>query len=162
MAFNAGKIIEPLEWDFTDATVVPDATSDDKGVIPEPSSTAVDLFGARYRGLLQQLYDTLTQDDTAVPGETTEQAAHRILEQAQKPLLQRLDEWSERTSLPNEDAVRINDEMIRIVADVCGGSPTEAQIRKLPSRILRLFIGWLNEELTSPKLKDGALSSTKS
>lgn len=157
MGFTAGDVVEPLEWDFTAF-----GTPEDKGIIPEPSTTAVDLFGARYRGLMQQLYDTIAQDDTAVLNETTDEAAHRILEQARKPLLQRLDEWSERTSLPSEDAERINDEMTRILADVCGGSPTEAQIRLLPSRLIRLFIGWLNEELSNPKLKDGALSSTKS
>ena len=154
MGFVAGDVVEPMDWDFTAF-----GTSEDKGTIPEPSPEEVDLFGRRYQGLLQELYQTITEDENAVPGETTEQAAERLVKHASSPLMERLDAWVERTATNREDIVRINHEMRRILADVCGGSPTLAQLEILPSRILRLFTAWLHEELTTPKLKAGALAS---
>lgn len=157
MGFVAGDIAEPLDWDFTAF-----GTPEDRGVIPDPSPDAVDLFGWRYRALLQELYQTIAEDHTAVEGETTEQAAERIAAHASKPLMQRLDEWAARTTETKAENARINDELRRILADICGGSPTLAQIELLPSRHLRLFTAWLNEELSAPKPKAGALSSTAS
>lgn len=157
MAFIAGDVTEPMDWDFTAF-----GTPEDKGTIPEPDADTVDLFGRRYLGLLQELQQSLIQDESAVPGETTDEAAHRIVAHASKPLMERIEEWSARTMTNREDIVRVNAEMRRILADVCGGAPTLAQIELLPSRILRLFTAWLHEQLTSPKAKDGVLSSTRS
>lgn len=159
MGFDAAKVAEPLDWDFTS---MPGATPADKGVIPEPSLDEVDLFGQRYRSLLNELHAAMIQDEKAVPGESTDEAAKRLLTEAQKPLMQRLEEWSQRTAEGKEEGKRVNQEMRRILADVCGGSPTLAQIELLPSRHLRFFLGWVNEELTAPKLRDGAFDSKPS
>lgn len=157
MGFVAGDVTEPMDWDFTAF-----GTPEDKGTIPEPDAEAVDLFGRRYLGLLQELRQTLSEDENATPGETPDEAAKRIVEHAAKPLLQRLDEWADRTRENAPENTRINAEMRRILADVCGGSPTLAQIELLPSRILRLFTAWLHEQLQAPKAKDGVLSSMRS
>lgn len=157
MAFIAGDVTEPMDWDFTAF-----GTPEDKGTIPEPSAEDVDLFGRRYLGLLQELRQSLTEDENAIAGETTDEAAKRIVEHAAKPLMERIEEWATRTAVNRDDIVRVNAEMRRILADVCGGAPTLAQIELLPSRILRLFTAWLHEQLTSPKAKDGVLSSTRS
>ena len=157
MGFVAGDVTEPMDWDFTAF-----GTPEDKGTIPEPSAEDVDLFGRRYLGLLQELRQSLSEDENAVPGESTDEAAQRIVEHAAKPLMERIEEWHARTMTNREDIMRVNAEMRRILADVCGGSPTLAQIELLPSRILRLFTAWLHEQLTAPKAKDGVLSSTRS
>lgn len=157
MGFVAGDIVEPMDWDFTAF-----GTETDKGTIPEPTSEEVDLFGRRYLGLLQELQQTLTEDENAVPGESTDEAATRMVEHAAKPLMERIDEWAARTAVNRDDILRVNAEMRRILADVCGGSPTLVQIELLPSRILRLFTSWLHEQLSSPKAKAGALASTQS
>lgn len=148
--FNVTTVVEPLEWDFSDATRVPGATPDDKGVIPDPTQEMVDLFRARYIGLLEQL-EKVEVNTGVRDSESAVDAANRILEEARRPLLDRIDEWAARTAEPDKNAQLVNDELIRIVADVCGGCPSELQIRKLPSRHLRAFIQWLNEQLTVPK-----------
>ena len=157
MGFVAGDIAEPMDWDFTAF-----GTPEDKGTIPDPTPDDVDLFGWRYRGLLQELYQTISEDDSAVEGESSDEAAARLVEHASKPLMQRLDEWADRTAQTKQENQRINTEMRRILADVCGGSPTLAQIELLPSRHLRLFTAWLNEELTAPKLRVDVPSLTAS
>lgn len=147
--FNAGTVVDPMDWDFTAF-----GEPTDKGTIPEPSTEAVDLFGQRYRGLLMALQ--AADINSRIPeDETPEEAAQRVIAEAQKPLHQRLEEWAEDTRLPDKDAQLVNEEMIRILADVCSGAPTEAQLRMLPSRVLRAFCTWLNEELTAPKFKHG-------
>jgi hypothetical protein len=150
MAFNVTDVVEPMDWDFTDTTVVRDATADDKGRIPEPSTEMVDLFRARYYGLFEQLNKAEVNTEVR-DAETRLEAAERILEEARKPLSDRIEKWAADTAEPDKNAQLIDEEMIRIVADVCGGCPTEAQLRKLPSRHFRAFCRWLNNELEAPK-----------
>lgn len=150
MGFDVSMVVEPMEWDFSNASIVPGAEPADKGVIPEPSTDMVDLFRARYYGLLDQLnkatVNTEQRDD-----EDPVKAANRILEDAKKPLDERIQEWASRTAEPDKNAQLIDEEMRRIVADVCGGCPTMAQLSKLPSRHFRAFCSWLNNELEAPK-----------
>jgi len=150
MGFNVSSVVEPMEWDFSDPNIVPGATDDDKGTIPEPTTDMVDLFRARYYGLLEQLQkaavNTERRDD-----EDPIAAANRIIEDAKRPLDDRIHEWAERTAEPDKNAQLIDEEMRRIVADVCGGCPTMAQLSKLPSRHFRAFTSWLNDQLEHPK-----------
>lgn len=150
MPFNVTDVVEPMEWDFTDTKVVASATPDDKGRIPEPTTEMVDLFRARYYGLFEQLrkaeVNTEKRDD-----ETPGEAAERILADARRPISDRIEEWAARTAEPDKNAQLVDEEMIRIIADVCGGSPSEAQLRKLPNRHFRAFCRWLNNELEAPK-----------
>lgn len=150
MGFNVETVVEPMDWDFSNPTIVPGACDDDKGIIPEPTTEMVDLFRARYYGLLDQLSKAAVNTEQR-EDETPVEAANRILEDAKRPLDDRIREWAERTAEPDKNAQLIDEEMIRIVADVCGGSPTEAQLRKLPSRHFRAFCSWLNDQLEHPK-----------
>jgi hypothetical protein len=144
MGFNADEVVEVLEWDFTSC---PGATADDKGITPSPS---VDLFRARYWGLMEELGKAAVNTDRR-DGEDAVAAANRILADASRPLDERIDELHERTKDPDKSAQLVNDEVIRIIADACGGSPTEAQIRLLPGRELQAFAAYMNEQLTAPK-----------
>lgn len=149
MGFNAATVVEVLDWDFTS---MPGATPEDKGIIPSPTQEVADLFQARYYGLLEQLSKAqVNVPDGAAEGEDAVVTANRILDEAKKPISERLEEWRRKTDERDKNAILINDEMIRIVADACCGSPTEAQIRLLGSRELNAFIAWLNEEFSSPK-----------
>lgn len=150
MGFNVETVVEPMDWDFSNPTIVPGACDDDKGIIPEPSTEMVDLFRARYYGLLDQLSKAAVNTEQH-ENESPIDAANRILEDAARPLDDRLREWAEKTAEPDKNAQLVDEEMIRIVADVCGGSPTEAQLRKLPSRHFRAFCSWLNDQLEHPK-----------
>jgi hypothetical protein len=150
VGFNVTDVVEPMNWDFSDATRIPDASPDDKGIIPEPNTDAVDLFRARYWGLLDQLNKAAVNTEQR-EDETPVEAANRILEDAKRPLDDRIREWAERTAEPDKNAQMIDEEMRRIIADVCGGSPTLAQLSKLPSRHFRAFCSWLNDQLEHPK-----------
>jgi hypothetical protein len=150
MGFDVSTVVEPMEWNFSNPDIVPGATPDDKGVIPEPSTEMVDLFRARYYGLLDQLNKASVNTEQR-DGEDPVAAANRILEEAKKPLDDRLREWAERTAEPDKNAQLVDEELIRIVADVCGGCPTEDQLGKLPSRHFRAFTQWLNDQLEAPK-----------
>lgn len=152
MGFNAGTVVEVLDWDFT---TMEGATAEDKGIIPSPSQETCDVFQARYFGLLEALSKAQVNTETRVD-EDPVVAANRLLEEARRPISERLSEWRERTDERDKDATLINDEMIRIVADACCGSPTEAQIRLLGSRELQAFIAWVNEQFTSPKFNFAA------
>lgn len=151
MGFKAGDVVEVLEWDFTDMY---GATPEDKGIIPSPSQETVDLFGARYWGLMEQLQKArvnVPDEPTSKPDEDPVVAAQRILEEAKRPIEDRLAELREKTAEPDKNAQLINEEIVRILADACCGSPTEAQIRLLGGRELQAFTQWLNEQFTAPK-----------
>jgi len=152
MGFNAASVVEVLDWDFTKC---PGATEDDKGITPSPSPETIDLFKARYWGLMEELNKAAVNTDRR-DGESPVEAANRILEDAKRPLDDRIAELHERTKEPDKNAQLINDEVIRILADVCGGSPTEAQIRLLPGRELQAFAAYMNEQLTAPKFNFAA------
>lgn len=147
MGFHAGTVVEVLDWNFT---TMPGATDDDQGVIPSPSQDAIDLFRARYWGLLAEL-DKAAVNTEQRDGESAVDAANRILEEARRPLSERVAEWQERTAEPDKNAQLVNEEIVRILADVCGGAPSEAQIKLLRGRELQAFAAWLNEQLTAPK-----------
>lgn len=144
MGFDAGTVAEPLDWTF-----VAFGTLDDKGTIPEPSRDDCDLFQNRYTGLLQAIWKHTQVAVVGAQGaakESTEDDADAAM-----TIFERLDLWVSESRVEPEAAARINDEVIAIVTDLCHGSPTEAQLRLLPSRQFRAFVAWLNEQITNPK-----------
>lgn len=157
MGFNAGKVVEVLDWDFTDMA---GATPEDKGIIPSPSQEVCDLFQARYWGLMEELSKARVNlpPEKPLDGEKKDivAEANRILAESRRPISERIDEWRARTEEPDKNSQLINDEIIRILADACSGSPTEAQIRLLGSRELQAFVQFVNEQFSAPKFNFAA------
>jgi hypothetical protein len=152
MGFNTRTVVEVLEWDFTSQA---DATDADKGITPSPTPEAIDLFKARYWGLMEELNKAAVNTDVH-EGEDPVTTAKRLLDDAKRPLDERVRELHERTAEPDKGAAMVRDEVTRILADVCAGSPTEAQIRLLGGRELQAFAAYMNEQLNAPKFNFAA------
>lgn len=152
MGFDPTQVVETLDWTFV---TLKGATEDDKGVTPSPTTEQMDLFKARYWGLMEELSKASVNTDVR-EDEDDVTTAKRILAEAQRPLDERIAELHTRTENPDKGAQLVTDEVIRILADVCGGSPSEAQIRLLPGRELMAFAAYMNEQLTAPKFNFAA------
>jgi len=165
MGFNAGTVTEPMDWDFTAF-----GTPDDKGTVPEPTIEQADLFQQQYVSLLQTLMSI--QQNARIEGavENANRAHAAITELADalptgaapRTPIDDLDAWAQESRIPKEEAQRVNDEMIRICAEICSGSPNEAQIRLLPSRPFRAFMAWLMEQISDPKFNHGESATSSS
>jgi hypothetical protein len=58
-----------------------------------------------------------------------------------------------------EKAAAAHKRSAKIYADVCSGSPSAADLEKLPFRVFAVFTTWLNQVLLNPEAETGAGSS---
>lgn len=143
--FNAGQMVERLEFDFTDF-------DGPAGVVDEPSSGTVNVFFRTMKNLLKEVKSaTKTGDDVN---------------------LEELDDdaLAEAVGKVNEDevdAARYQERTLEAVAVLCGaewvkpdmdsepvltgGSPDFQTLSALPYRVLQAFIQWLIEEIKPKK-----------
>jgi len=122
MGFDAGTIVEPLDWDFTrfDAG---------KGTIPEPSDKAI---------------DTLFKDLSGMSKNVLEQVGITDSDTSPEELLIALADLPEDATIGIADVMK---QMAKIFAKLCKNQPSEAQLLKLPLRIRMRFFVWLAGEL---------------
>lgn len=127
-SFNAGTVVEPLEWDFTKYKA-------GKGVTPEPSDEQLSAF---FKAMMAAAQTEGTAELQAITdaGEDQEKMLAAI------------------AALP-EDALSGAKAMIAPYAALCSGSPSEAQLAKLPPRVRFAFFTWLSGELR-PEASAGA------
>lgn len=118
--FDAGTVVEPLDWDFT-------AFGAGKGTVPEPSDARLGKF-------IRDVMAAQTAETTAL-APLTDAAGdpEKVLAAIAK--------------LPEDALIGGAEAMIKPYAELCDGSPTEAQMAKLPPRVRVAFFGWLAGEL---------------
>ena len=119
-AFDSGSVVEPLDWDFTHYGA-------GKGTVPEPSEKKLSKF-------LTDL--TVAQAGAAGAMAPVEEAGNDP-----EKLLAAI------AALPEGQLPSVMSVLTKPYADLCGGSPSAAQIGKLPPRVRLAFFTWLAGEL---------------
>jgi hypothetical protein len=137
MGFDAGTVVEPLDWDFVKVTKNPE----DKGTIPEPTDKAIDKMFTELQKLASSLAKRLqvTQPEETTPEKMLEGLAN-LPDEAEEP------EFGLEEYLTG---------MNRIYAELCQNQPSEEQLSRLPLRIRVKFYSWLTSELR-PNVFGGA------
>jgi len=118
--FDSGTVVEPLEWDFT-------AYNGGKGTVPEPSEKRLDKFITDLA--VSQAKNAASMAGVEAAGTDPEAILTAI------------------AALPEGQLPSVLSVLTKPYADLCGGSPTLAQISKLPPRVRLAFFSWLAGEL---------------
>lgn len=151
-AFDAGTIVEPLDYKFEyfrdeDGRPLPN------GTVREPTDqqiadylAAVKTMTARYRPMLAGGGRTAPGTALAIPGSDAD-----------------FDDPAELVAaaedLDPQTVVTVHDEMAGIYAALCSGEPSKATLLRLPIRVRVLFYSWLQTEVMSPEAAPGAGTS---
>ena len=124
MAFDAGTVVEPLNF-----TLMPFV--DAKGTVPEPTDKMISDFLKGLQEMAKEFQGKagLDLDENASPAD----------------LMAKLNEL-EISSITDLLAG-----LTKLVAALCGGKPTEAQLMELPPRHRMKFFEWIQGEVISPE-----------
>lgn len=146
--FDAGNVVEPMDWDFT-------KFGGGKGTIPEPSDVEMERFLRKYRTLMGAV-----RDEALASVEQAEQEAKAEAEGARRGVTleeaRQLMAEIDLTDEGSEFARRVSEQMLDIVVGITKGSPSREQISALPNRIRGAFFGWLVGQLTDPDFVQAA------
>ena len=129
--FDAGAVVEALDWDFNAAGVKA------KGTIPEPSDAAIGAFLDAVKNLYTKAQGSGLAVD--VGGDLTP--------------AQMLDALS---SVTGDAYVEFMASLAEIFAALCSDKPTKANLLALPMRVRIKFYAWVQEEVVSPEAGTGA------
>jgi len=120
--FDAGAVVEELEWDFTKFGA-------GSGVIPEPTDKEFQRYQKKVRDIvgnsgLTEVAEVATKLQSGVHVDTSELLAAM-------------------GGLPEDVFEKIEDALLDAVAEFTKDSPSRAQLEKLPMRPRQAFYGWL-------------------
>lgn len=140
--FNAATAVETLDYDFT-------AFGGGEGVIPEPSTGAVNRFFKDMKKLIKEV---------------------KKLQKAMEDVnLENEDEVAELPDLDEDDSTsEFQEQTLVLIAELCGakrdddgelikesGTPSFNDLEKLPYRVLQEFSKWLMESIRPKKTTPG-------
>lgn len=133
--FDASKVVEPLDYDFTH---YPGGT---KGTIPEPTPEILTEF-------LQEVTKIVPDVAKQIGDLPTDAPEEQVLE-----VLQRLR---------NSDILgTVHEKMLDIYSRVlCQGTPSVDEIKVMPLRVRQAFFGWLLEEIR-PEVFGAAITPSR-
>lgn len=123
--FNASSIGGELEFDLS-------KWGGPKGVVPEPPRFAVSRMLKRVDELFVELG---LRDDKDKAVETPDDVVDTMEKVSNEEVFEKMQEG-----------------LVDILAEVCGGSPDKAALTALPYRPLQGFFGYLMGELTNPEV----------
>lgn len=145
--FNAGEVVESLEWDFRgrrpDGTVPPGwprELSTAHGTIKEPSDQAIATFLENVRDLSTDAAKLDAQSRKMIEGlgtEDPEKIAAAVKD------------------LPVGSMLTMMGGLAEAFSKLCSGHPTKNQIMALPMRVRVQFFNWLQTEVVSPEAASG-------
>lgn len=130
-AFDAGDVLESLDWDFTKAGVKA------KGTIPEPTDHQIGQF----LDGLKALYT-----DAKASGLDLDLAENATPEQMMDTLAQVTGEKFEKFLAA----------LAGLFAELCSDKPSKEQLLGLPLRVRVKFYGWVQGEVVRPEAETGA------
>lgn len=133
MGFNAGSVIEPLDYDFSNIKGGPPGLKGVKGTIAEPSDQMIGEFLDAQRAL----FDKAAEQFKAVRDLGDDPDASAVM--------------AALADLRGEDVVNLMTDTAGLYAELCGGTPSQADILLLPNRARIAFYGWLNEQVVRPE-----------
>src|SRR5215467_8722068 len=116
-SFDAGAVVESLDWDFTKAGVKA------KGVVPEPTDAAIGRFLDGLKKLYEEAQKTLTAD---VPDNATAE--------------QMLDALNQLTG---DAFVKFMADTAGLFGELCSNKPDKDTLLQLPLRVRVAFYGWI-------------------
>lgn len=126
MGFDAGTVVKPLEWTFVKIT----GDEADQGTIKEPTDKAINAHFKETARIMRELLAAVQLQDQK--------------DVSQQQLLVALADLPEDTDLGLD---KMDDMITRAYSKLCSGSPSVAQLNKLPRRIRLHFYAWLMGEL---------------
>lgn len=144
-SFDAGAVVEALDYDFTgkklDGTPAagwPRALAKEAGTIAEPSDAAI----GRFLDGLKKLYAEAQASGLAGAG----------LDESASPaeMLEALG------SLTGDSFVKFMADTAALFAELCSGTPSAETLLLLPMRVRIRFYAWIQEEVVNPEAGPGA------
>jgi len=130
--FDAGTVVEALDWDFHAAGVKA------KGTIPEPSDAQIGAFLDAVKNLYTKAKGSGLAVDTGDGNLTPEQMLDAL------------------AGVTGEAYVEFMASLAEIFATLCSDKPTKANLLALPMRVRVKFFAWVQEEVVSPEAGTGA------
>lgn len=134
--FDAGSVVEPLDYDFTTVKGYPHRKA--KGVIPEPTDQQVAKLIGSLRDAMTDA-KSLAGDDSTEVQDFSDPAA----------FLGQLDGYDP------EKFLSVYASVAKAYADLCSGSPSLEEITALPMRVRLRFFAWLMQEVVAPEAGPG-------
>jgi|SRR5215469_2963438 len=128
-AFDAGTVVEALDWDFTKAGVKA------KGTVPEPSDKKIGQF----LDGLKKLYEDAQKSGLAVEGDDL----------SPSQMVEALN------SLTGEAFEKFMADTAALFAQLCSDRPSTEQLLGLPLRVRAHFYAWLQTEVINPEAGTG-------
>ena len=131
--FDAGDVVESLDWDFTKSKIASLKTA--KGTIPEPTDAAIGRFLDGLKKLYAEAQKSLTAEmpDDATPD-------------------QMLDALSQLTG---DVFVKFMADTAELFSGLCSGKPSQDQLLALPMRVRVKFYAWVQTEVVNPEAGTG-------
>ena len=158
--FNAGRHVEPIEWDFTD--FVPGA----KGISPEPSTQAIERYHRASRNLAEAMMRiqsaAVDQEVSRQKELSPEQALEQVRKWGQMSLDQALQVLDQEMADDLPQSLELITRYAELVDEVTNGCPNAQQIMGLPHRIRGAFFGWFTRQLIDPELVAAGTKSSLS
>jgi hypothetical protein len=124
--FDAGDVLESLDWDFTKAGVKA------KGTVPEPSDAAIGRFLDGLKTLYAELQGVVATD--LGPDATPDQMLEAL------------------SSVSGDNFVKAMADTAGLFAELCGSKPSKEQLLALPLRVRAHFYGWVQAEVVNPEV----------
>lgn len=134
--FDAGAVVEPLDYDFTTIKGYPHKRA--RGTIPEPSDEQIANLLAALR------------EQAATAGKMVEPGNEAQDFSDPTAFLHQLDNFD--PAVFTELYAKVG----RAYADLCSGQPSYEEIMSLPMRVRNRFFAWVMEEVVSPEAGTGA------
>lgn len=134
--FDAGSVVDPLDYDFTTVRGYPDRKA--KGAIPEPTDEQIATFIGAMRDAMKEAGSIAGE----VSGEMDVANPTAFFNQ--------LDLYDPDKFLGVFRA------MTAAYSQLCSGQPSVEQIEALPLRVRVRFFAWIQQEVVSPEAGAGA------
>lgn len=131
--FDAGGVVEPLEYDFTTVKGYPDKKA--KGTIPEPTDEQITTFIGELRDEMQKAGSIAGGIDLDMSDPATF--------------------FSQLDSYEPSKLLGVFQGIAQAYANLCSGQPSVQQITALPLRVRVKFFVWMQEEVVSPEAGSG-------
>jgi hypothetical protein len=135
--FDAGSVVEPLDYDFTTVKGYPHRKA--KGVIPEPTDEKIAAFIGHLRDSMTSA-KSLAGDGSGAVEDFTDPTA----------FLGQLDSYDPDKFLSVYSGVA------SAYSELCSGTPSPEEISALPLRVRLRFFAWVMQEVVSPEAGTGA------
>jgi hypothetical protein len=130
-SFDAGAVVESLDWDFTKAGVKA------KGTVPEPSDKAI----GKFLDDLKKVYED-AQKSGLTPDLTDELGPDQMLDAL--------------ANLTGDAFVGFMAKIAGLFAELCSNTPSTEQLLGLPMRVRVKFYAWIQNEVVNPEAETGA------